>query len=341
MQMEFDLTSVEIAALKKKIDELDPVAQAEKVVDYLGKNYTQKQLGEKLGKTRDWVAKRVQFIRALEKLPKQEQEEIRNLVRQHSLSMDVVILVADLPKEQRQQIISMCPTVAKAKKLICVYRQGESAEAKLKALEGQLSKAYIEFEEMVGGDLFSFSLTHSSCGNSLPAKLNREIEKFLKKKIDENYRFGREVYKTAGKAKDMQMLSLRIIWLELPEKERIRELHNTLRQCQTLYHDMIKELESQARQVPSLMNMVNDLRFQLGSLKLGDYKDGFSINLGGGIPPLVFDMKPDKLEKFYRKLAMTFHPDKNLDDSAWCEQVMKSITAWHNMVTPKPKVKLD
>jgi hypothetical protein len=119
---------------------------------------------------------------------------------------------------------------------------------------------------------------------------------------------------------------------------------------------MIKELEFQARQVPSLIDTVKSLRRKAESLRLqveslrrklsllnmGGHKDnGFSINVGDGIPPLVFEMKPDKLEKFYRKLAMTFHPDKNLDDSAWCEQVMKSITAWHSMVTPKPKVKLD
>lgn len=55
MQMEFDITNLELANLKRKIGQLDPVTQAEKVVEYLDGNYTQKQLGEKLGKSRDWI----------------------------------------------------------------------------------------------------------------------------------------------------------------------------------------------------------------------------------------------------------------------------------------------
>ena len=63
MQIEFDLTDYELENLKRKIDELDPVAQSEVIVKYLGKNYTQRRLGKKLGKTRDWVAKRVHPVR--------------------------------------------------------------------------------------------------------------------------------------------------------------------------------------------------------------------------------------------------------------------------------------
>ena len=37
MQMNFDLTDIEIVNLKRKIDELDPVAQAEKVVEYISR----------------------------------------------------------------------------------------------------------------------------------------------------------------------------------------------------------------------------------------------------------------------------------------------------------------
>jgi len=69
MQQQFDFDDIELANLMRRIDKLDPVAQAEAVVKHLD-GYTQKELGDKLGRTRDWIAKRVQFMRALEKVTK-------------------------------------------------------------------------------------------------------------------------------------------------------------------------------------------------------------------------------------------------------------------------------
>jgi ABC-type phosphate transport system auxiliary subunit len=127
------------------------------------------------------------------------------------------------------------------------------------------------------------------------------------------------------------MLSQRIIWLELPEKERIRELQKTLGKCQTLYRDMIKELTFQAQQVPSLIDMVKSLRLQLELLKLSGYQDNsFSLNFGNGIPPLVLNIAGDQLKMLHRALAMAFHPDKHPEDSQQYAELMKTINSWYD-----------
>ena len=111
MQMEIDLTDVEIAILKSRIGELDPVAQAEAVVKYLGKSCTQEQLGERLGKTRDWIAKRVQFIRALGKLPKSEQKETKKLVRHRTVSILPISMPNPSPTQTWQGVNNYLTTV--------------------------------------------------------------------------------------------------------------------------------------------------------------------------------------------------------------------------------------
>ncbi len=194
MQMNFDLTDIEIVNLKRKIDELDPVAQSEVIVKHLGKNYTQKQLGEKLGKTRDWVAKRVQFIRALAKLPKSEQEELKNLARHRKISVEVIILVADFPSKQRQTILSKHPTVSEARRLMDEYRQSQSSEAKLRVLEGQLSKAYIELERVFSQVfLLSVVIKNAFCQKIISPSLTKKVEEYIDKNWYKNYRFGLEV----------------------------------------------------------------------------------------------------------------------------------------------------
>ncbi|MBC8233373.1 hypothetical protein H8E77_27815 [bacterium] len=196
MQIEIDFTEYELENLNCKIDKLDPITQAEKVMEYLGKNYTQKQLGEKVSKTRDWIAKRVQFIRALKKLSEAEQKKAKKLVQDSSISLDVIILIAntELSLKQRQNIIAKHPTVSEARRLIDEYRQSQSSEAKVRVLERQLSKAYIEFEEIVVDVLISLGMTRNYCGHDIPSSLDKEIVNFLKVNWFENYRYGLEVH---------------------------------------------------------------------------------------------------------------------------------------------------
>jgi len=338
MQMKFDLTDTEIVNLKRKIDELDPVAQSEVIVKYLGKNYTQKQLGAKLGKTRDWVAKRVQFIKSLEKLPEAEQKKVKNLVRHHTISLDVVILIADLPKEQRWEILSKRPTVAEARRLIYEYRQSQSSEAKLRVLEGRLSKAYIELEKMFSRVLlWSVATIHGWCHRSISPLLSIKVEEFINEIWDNNYRFGVGVQVNVDREMDVEMLRQRINWLELPESKRIEILQKAIADCQILSYDMVKELESQARQLPSLRNMVNELQLQLALFKLGNYQnvEGVSLNFGNGIPPLVLNIAGDQFKMLYRALAGAFHPDKHPKDKQQYDAIMKNINVWNDDVLKK------
>ncbi len=179
MQQNFDFTENELDNLRLKIDKLDLVAQAEVIVGYLGGNYTQKQLGEKLGKTRDWVAKRVQFIRALDKLPKAERKEVENFVRHHTISMDVVILIVDLPKEQRQEILSKHPTVSEARRLIDELNQNKSTTAKLRLLERSKSKAYSEIELIFKKEISYISNIKGECRDFISKNLNWKISNFI------------------------------------------------------------------------------------------------------------------------------------------------------------------
>ena len=340
MQIEFDLTDYELENLKRKIDELDPVAQAEKVAEYIGKDYTQKQLGEKLSKTRDWVAKRVQFMRALDKLKGAERKEVKELVRNGAISMDVIILVADFPSKQRQTILSKHPTVSEARRLIDEYRQSQSSEAKLRVLEGQLSKAYIELEKMFANVFLSEVVTmHAICRKSISPSLSKKVEEFINDTWYQNYRFGLEVRIDPDRAMDDEMLQQRIAWLELPEKERILILQKTVADCQILCLDMVEELKTKARQVPGLVKALESLRIQLALMKelKPPRAGGFSLDLGNSIPPLKLDIKVEQFDVLYRTLAKAFHPDKHTENQDWFEEIMKSINVWHGQVKGKMK----
>jgi hypothetical protein len=108
---------------------------------------------------------------------------------------------------------------------------------------------------------------------------------------------------------------------------------------------MIKELEFQARQVPSLIDtvkslrrkaeslrlQVESLRLQLSLLNMGGHKEkGFSINFGNGVPPLVLNIAGDQLKMLHRALAMAFHPDKHPEDSQQYAELMKTINSWYD-----------
>ena len=340
MQIEFDLTDYELENLKRKIDELDPVAQAEVIVKHLGKNYTQKQLGKKLSKTRDWVAKRVQFIRALEKFPKSEQEELKNLVRHRKISVEVIILVADFPSKQRQTILSKHPTVSEARRLIDEYRQSQSSEAKLRVLEGQLPKAYIELEIMFGNVItFGVATAHAICRKSISPSLSKKVEEFINDTWYQNYRFGLEVRIDPDRAMDDEMLQQRIAWLELPERERIKILEKTVVDCQHLSWDVVEELESQARQVPSLIDKVKSLQLELAEFQIdkayGKTTDGVSIKFGNGTPPLTLNLSGDQFKMLYQALAKAFHPDKHPKDKQQYDAIMKDINVWNDGVLGK------
>jgi hypothetical protein len=209
MQQQFDFGDIELANLVCRIDKLDPVAQAEAVVKHLD-GYTQKELGGKLGKTRDWIAKRVQFMRALDKVTKAEQKEIKELVRCHTISMDVVILVVDLPPKQRKDILCQHPTVAQARRLVNGYHQNQSPEARLRVLEGELSKAYIELESLVEDVIRNVAFSHASCGKSLSVSLSKQVENFIDDIWHKNHRFGLKVRLGRDRTMDAEMLKQRI-----------------------------------------------------------------------------------------------------------------------------------
>lgn len=258
MQTNFDFTDT--------IDTLDPVAQAEVVIEYLDKNYTQKQLGEKLGKTRDWIAKRVQFIRALDKLPEAERKEVENLVRHHTISIDVVILIVGLPKEQRWHIFSKCPTIAEARGLIDEYRQHLSPTAKLKVLENGLSEKYIVFERMVGYEIANLAVINDECSGVL-SSLHKQCVAFIAEVWDNNYRFGPPVQSDFDGNRAGEMLRQRIAWLELPEKQRLVELQETITHCFSWCQKIVNQLnKSKAAEVPSLMDTVKRLQSELESV---------------------------------------------------------------------------
>ena len=336
MQIEFDLTDHELENLKRKIDGLDPVAQAEKVVDYLGKNYTQRRLGKKLGKTRDWVAKRVQFMRALDKLKGAERKEVKELVRNGAISMDVVIVIADLPKKQRGEILSKHPTVAEVRRLIYEYRQSESSEAKLKVsaptpeagfrLEGELSNSYFALEGMFEWAFFNVELSRTTCVRNIPSSLLKRVENFIDIMWYKNQRFGFGVLISQDRMMDEETLNERINWLELSENKRIEILKKAIMDCNELIIAMVKELESQVRQVPFLTEEISLLKVEIALLRrLKTSGSGRDLDLFSRIPQ-------DKHKKVYYALCKAFHPDKahglSDDEKAECEELLKIITNW-------------
>ncbi|MFQ5674681.1 MAG: hypothetical protein ACE5G1_02190, partial [bacterium] len=257
MQIEFDLTDSELVNLK--IDTLDPVTQAEKVMEYLDRNYTQKKLGEKLSKTRDWVAKRVRFIRALDKLKGAERKGAEELVRDGTISMDVVVLVANLPQDQRRQIISRHPTVAEARRLLYEYRQSGSSRAKLKVLEGKLSRAYLELEGMFEQAFFNLELSRATHVRNISSSLKKRVENFIDVMWYKNQRFGFGALISQDRMMDEETLNERISWLELKENKRIEILKKAINNCHKLIIAMVEELEGKARQVPALTNKISSL----------------------------------------------------------------------------------
>ena len=348
MQMEFDLTNVEIVTLKSKIGELDPVAQAEAVVKYLGKSCTQEQLsagvavsnfpGERLGKTRDWIAKRVQFIRALDKLPKSEQKEAKELVRHRTISMDVVILVADLPRKQRKEILSAHPMVAEARRLINVSKMSQSPKAKLRVLEDGLSPAYIALETIFGNVItLGVGTVHAFGSEIISASLYKRAEKFIDVMWYKNRRFGFGVLISQERIMDEETLNERINWLEFKENKRIEILQKAIADCQSLCFNMINELETKAQQVDGLTKAVESLQMQLvlERMKRAVSTSDFSLNFGNGIPALKLDVSGSQLDIFYRTLAKAFHPDKHPDNQEWYQTVMTAITVWHGQVKGK------
>lgn len=325
MQMKFDLTDTEIVNLKRKIDELDPVAQAEKVVDYLGKNYTQKQLGEKLGKTRDWIAKRVQFIRAVEKLPKSEQEEIKNLVRHHTSSMDVVILVADLPNEQRQQIISKHPKVEEARRMVDELKQHESTEARLRMLERSKSKTYSEIELIFRKQISHLSNIQIVCSSFISSSLNQKIISFIKEKWTDNPKLNPNIMTES-------VMRCRVMWLSKSEDVKLRELHGYIEECQTLCSKIVGELEDKAvelviykAELQSVYAQLRQAHAELESLKGGKHGKSGDLDLFNRIPK-------DKRQTVYHALCKAFHPDKahDISEDKKVEQteLLKIITNW-------------
>lgn len=343
-QQQFDFGEIELANLKRRIDELDPVAQALAVVKHLD-DYTQKELGEKLGKTRDWVAKRVQFISALRKLSSdKEREDVKELVRQRTSSMDVVIAVVDLSKEQRWEIFSKHPTVEAARRLVNEYHQNRSPEAKLKVLEGELPKAYIELEGMVEDVIRNVALSHASCGKSLSVSLSKQVEIFIDDIWHENRRFGPKVWVDYNRTRDAETLKQRIAWLELSETERTKILQPAIADCHNLTWDMMKELESQATQVPFLTKQNTSLQAEIALLRLHvKYSEmqgsksvgGVSINFGNGLPSLNLNIAGDQLKVLYRALSLAFHPDKHPEGRRQYEEAMKVINAWMDKVDGK------
>jgi hypothetical protein len=336
MQIEFDLTDYELENLKRKIDELDPVAQSEVIVKYLSKNYTQRRLGKKLGKTRDWVAKRVQFMRALDKLKGAERKEVKELVRKRAMrsttpssraiSMDVVIVIADFPKKQRGEILSKHPTVAEVRRLIDEYRQSESSEAKLRVLEGELSNAYFALEGMFEWAFFNVELSRTTCVRNISATLKKKVENFIDIMWYKNKRFGFGVLISQDRIMDEETLNERINWLEFKENKRIEILQKAIKDCNELIIAMVKELESQVRQVPFFTKEISLLKTEIALLRrLKTSGSGRDLDLFSRIPQ-------DKHKKVYYALCKAFHPDKahglSDDEKAECEELLKIITNW-------------
>ena len=169
--------------------------------------------------------------------------------------------------------------------------------------------------------------------------VTKKVEEFIDKHWYKNYRFGLEVRIGPDRAMDDEMLQQRIAWLELPERERIKILEKTVVDCQHLSLDVVEELESQARQVPSLIDKVKSLQLELGLLKIDkayrNTTDGVSIKFGNGTPPLTLNIYGDQFKMLYQALAKAFHPDKHPKDKQQYDAIMKDINLWNDEVLGK------
>ena len=103
--------------------------------------------------------------------------------------------------------------------------------------------------------------------------------------------------------------------------------------------DVVKELESQARQVPSLIDKVKSLQLELAEFQIdkayGKTTDGVSIKFGNGTPPLTLNLSGDQFKMLYQALAKAFHPDKHPKDKQQYDAIMKDINVWNDGVLGK------
>lgn len=334
-QGEFNFGDIELMNLKRKLSSFDPVTQAEKVVEQLQAGNTQEQLGSKLGKSRDWIAKRVQFIKCLHKLPQAERKEARQLVAQRKISMDVIILVVDLPKKQRLFILSKHPMVAEARQIVDEFRQKIDPKAKLKVLENALSPTYLALEQTFASTIqWGIGTLRAYGPKSLSYEMMTQLNKLYDKLWFENYRFGANTQDSSEWGLADEEIPIRIDWLQMPEKERIAQIGNAITECDKLAFDAIGALTDKARKVNELNRTVNDLQIQLllermkKKVGVGD----FSLNIGNGIPPLNLDVKSEQVAHFYRTLALAFHPDKHPENPEWYSAMMTAINVWHSQV---------
>lgn len=206
-------------------------------------------------------------------------------------------------------------------------------ETRLKVLEGELSKVYIELEGMFERVICNVSTSHAFCSRSLPFSLSKRVEKFIDDIWYKNYRFGLEA-RTDDRMMDAEMLKQRIAWLELSEKERIKILQKTIADCHKFIGEMVKELSYQVTKVPVLTNEISSLKAKIASLEMQGQKNvsGVSISFGNRIPPLSLNIAGDQLKSLYRALSVTFHPDKHPEDRQQYGEIMKAINVWNDEI---------